>query len=189
MASSPRHTMLANLRRRQAQAEAAEAENDRTAADAHWRGVQSHAKQLAPYDPETAVPVLEAVMARFEALAAESTGYDADLYFNLAQGAAADLAPLKIARVRPDLEPAAEGAARARASREEAERLRAELEGLSPDELQRRYDELAADAGPGTELHAVVQRLRGTGIKELGRMYLQLARGEEPLGRSSGGRR
>ena len=81
MASSPRHIMLANLRRRQAQAEAAEAENDRTAADAHWRGVQSHAKQLAPYDPETAVPVLEAVMARFEALAAESTGYDADLYF------------------------------------------------------------------------------------------------------------
>jgi hypothetical protein len=91
LASSPRDVMLANLQRRQAQAEAAEAGGDRPAADAHWRAVQSHAKSLAPYDPDVAVPILEAVMCRFEALAAEAASQGsgpqaarrADLYHGL----------------------------------------------------------------------------------------------------------
>jgi len=99
--------MLGNLRRLTAQAASADAAGDHLLAVGLWRAVQGHAKTLAPFDPDAAIPVLESIMHRFEALAAEA-GDDrrANQFHRLAQGAAQDLAPFKLTKVpvTPDTE-------------------------------------------------------------------------------------
>lgn len=101
--ADPHATMLGNLRRLTQQAEDADAEGDAPLADGLWRAVQSHAKQISPFDPDAAIPVLERVMERFNALAADAQDTRrANSYHRLAQGVATDLAPLKLSRIKAD---------------------------------------------------------------------------------------
>jgi hypothetical protein len=101
--TDPHAIMLANLRRLAAQAEDADSSGDTALADGLWRAAQSHARQIAPFNPAAAVPVLERVMTRFGALAEAAKDQRlANGYHRLAQGAAHDLAPLKLSRTRFD---------------------------------------------------------------------------------------
>jgi hypothetical protein len=101
--TDPHSIMVANLRRLVKQAEDADRSGDIALADGLWRASQSHARQISPFDPAAAVPVLESVMCRFSALAeAASDPRLANGYHRLSQSAAHDLAPLKLSRTRSD---------------------------------------------------------------------------------------
>jgi hypothetical protein len=101
--TDPHSVMLANLRRLVAQAEDADKQGDTALADGLFRACQSHARQISPFDPAAAVPILELVMCRFNSLAEAAKDQRlANGYFRLAQSAASDLAPLRLSRTRSD---------------------------------------------------------------------------------------
>jgi hypothetical protein len=114
LAIDSHRVMLGNLRRLTAQAEAADAAGDHLLALGLWRAAQSHAKSLAPFDPDSALPVIESIMDRFEAQAAVAADHrQANQFHRLAQSAATDLAPFRLSRVPASPDATAEDAAEA----------------------------------------------------------------------------
>jgi hypothetical protein len=176
--NDPHAIMAGNLRRLQEQAEQADAANDTPLADGLWRAVQSHARQIAPFNPDLAIPALERVMSRFSSLAIDNKddARRANGYYRLAQGAATDLAPLRLARVKPDTEDEAEKVSPERIA------FQRSLIGKTAAELQAMWESHVDASYGGREKRLKVEaqrhkRMAAGTIHQLGRVYLAMQSG------------